>query len=395
MAEQLSIINGTRAINANATTSTSLIGRGLGAIQRKEIGLARPELDALYRQARDVYNIETGYEPNTGFQYLSAEKQKQMEDIFIVFQQLADKGYGKAYFPLAGMYGGRQEISENIYKFDYYSRMAFDWCFANQGLNDPEIELDLGCMYAYGRGVDLDHEQAVFWYRKAAEQGHIDAHWLLGQMYYRGCGIKQDDEQALFWFRKASEQGSSCGMGCLDRMYAEGRGEEQDKEAAEQGNAQAQFNLGERYRFRDVEQAVSWYEQAADQGHADAQCKLGWMYANDRDVEQDDEQAVFWYLKAAEQGHAHAQYLLGEEYASYSIVLEEDDNEEKAIFWYRKAAEQGHTDAQFNLGVMYDEGFGVEQDDEQAVFWYRKAAEQGDSNAQGNLTKRGINWKNP
>ena len=55
--------------------------------------------------------------------------------------------------------------------------------------------------------------------------------------------------------------------------------------------------------------------QAAEQGDADAQYNLGVMYANGRGVRQDDAQAVQWYRKAAEQGDAEAQFNLGVMYA--------------------------------------------------------------------------------
>ena len=61
MADQLPIITSRRAINATATASTSLIGRGLSAIQRKETGITQTELDVRYRQARDIYNRITNY----------------------------------------------------------------------------------------------------------------------------------------------------------------------------------------------------------------------------------------------------------------------------------------------------------------------------------------------
>ena len=50
--------------------------------------------------------------------------------------------------------------------------------------------------------------------------------------------------------------------------------------------------------------------QAAEQGNAQAQFNLGWMYANGEGVRQDPVQAVQWYRKAAEQGLGNAQYNL-------------------------------------------------------------------------------------
>src|SRR5271166_2226498 len=53
---------------------------------------------------------------------------------------------------------------------------------------------------------------------------------------------------------------------------------------AEQGNAQAQADLGAIYALgqgvpEDYLQAAAWYRKAADQGNADAQANLGLMYA--------------------------------------------------------------------------------------------------------------------
>ena len=54
---------------------------------------------------------------------------------------------------------------------------------------------------------------------------------------------------------------------------------------------------------------------SAEQGDAEAQFDLGLMYALGDGVAQDDAEAVRWYRLAAEQGHAPAQYSLGAMYA--------------------------------------------------------------------------------
>ena len=51
--------------------------------------------------------------------------------------------------------------------------------------------------------------------------------------------------------------------------------------------------------------------QAAEQGNAQAQYNLGNMYAQGRGVRQDDAQATQWFRKSAEQGNAKAQFNLG------------------------------------------------------------------------------------
>ena len=54
--------------------------------------------------------------------------------------------------------------------------------------------------------------------------------------------------------------------------------------------------------------------KAAEQGDANAQLNLGVMYRNGQGVPKDDSQAVNWYRKAAEQGHSEALFKLAKIY---------------------------------------------------------------------------------
>ena len=85
---------------------------------------------------------------------------------------------------------------------------------------------------------------------------------------------------------------------------------------AEQGDAEAQFNLGlMSYDGKGVPQddaeAVKWFRLAAEQGYADAQLSLGVLYANGQGLPQDDAEAIKWYRLAAEQRNAVARFALG------------------------------------------------------------------------------------
>jgi hypothetical protein len=91
---------------------------------------------------------------------------------------------------------------------------------------------------------------------------------------------------------------------------------DQLKTLAEQGDPNAQFDLGFRYEFglgvlNNNQKAVEWYTKAAEQGYAEAQALLAVMYAKGEGVDQDYKQAIEWCTKAAEQGYAEAQYGLG------------------------------------------------------------------------------------
>ena len=84
--------------------------------------------------------------------------------------------------------------------------------------------------------------------------------------------------------------------------------------AAEQGDAEAQFNLGVMYANgdgvpKDEAEAVRWYRLAADQGLAGAQGDLGIMYANGRGVLKDSVLAHMWFNIAGANGNASARKL--------------------------------------------------------------------------------------
>jgi uncharacterized protein len=219
---------------------------------------------------------------------------------------------------------------------------------------DARAQFNLGVMYANGiGGVAKDDREAVFWWLKAAEQGHAKAQATLGNRYSEGVGVAKDEQQAIFWYRKAAEQGLDEPQFILALSYDIGRGVPKD------------------YR-----QAVFWYRKAAEQGHAHAQFGLGSMYASGRGLRKDDQQAGFWYRKSAEQGLAHAQHFLGHMYANGEGVPKDA---QQAVHWYRKSAEQGYARAQIGLGIMYAQGRGVTKDDQQAYFWWLLAS-VGDGN---------------
>lgn len=158
--------------------------------------------------------------------------------------------------------------------------------------------------------------------------------------------------------------------------------------AANDGNAQAQNQLGDLYRegevvTQDPAEALRWYRLAADQGDPHGQNNLGSMYLNGLGVEQNLAKAVKWYRLAAEQGEPTAQYNLGVRYREGEGVALDLG---KAAKWLKLAAEAGDPYAQNDYGVMVRFGNGMPQDIAAAAQWFLRAAEQGDVVALGNLT---------
>ena len=53
----------------------------------------------------------------------------------------------------------------------------------------------------------MDLQEAVKWYRKAAEQGYSAAQFNLGVCYDNGDGVDKNPSKAKYWYRKAADNG--------------------------------------------------------------------------------------------------------------------------------------------------------------------------------------------
>lgn len=225
---------------------------------------------------------------------------------------------------------------------------------------DAFSQCALGEFYANGTfGVAQNIAEAVKWYRRAAEQNQAEAQYNLGICYSKGEGVVEDQMEALKWYRKAAEQNCAEAQHGLGVCYANGDGV-----------------------TKDAAEAAKWYRKAADQNFAQAQYNLGICYRDGIGVAKDEAEEVKWYQKAAEQRYAPAQCNLGECYDNGEGVTKDAI---LGVKWYRKAAAQNNSVAQYNLGNCYYTGDGVPKNGVEAVNWWRKAAEQNYVTAQYNL----------
>jgi uncharacterized protein len=71
----------------------------------------------------------------------------------------------------------------------------------------------------YYYDIEKDYIKAVEWYTKAAEQGNADAQNNLGNRYYNGEGVEKNYEKAVEWFTKAAEAGNTKALRNLRNYY--------------------------------------------------------------------------------------------------------------------------------------------------------------------------------
>lgn len=86
------------------------------------------------------------------------------------------------------------------------------------------------------------------------------------------------------------------------------------KEKAEQGDVEAQFNIGVMCETGwsvpvDNKKAVRWYREAAKEGHVDAQLRLGMLYYLGIGAPQSEIKGQKWIREAAKQNHVLASQI--------------------------------------------------------------------------------------
>src|SRR5215469_13804222 len=115
-----------------------------------------------------------------------------------------------------------------------------------------------------------------------------------------------------------------------------GRVEEQARQAAAKLQVEDALRKGKADELdaKVYADAISLFRIAADQGNADAQVNMGSFYENGRGVTQDYVEAMGWYRKAANQGDRNAQNLIG---TLYSNGLGVPRDLQQAGQWFSKA----------------------------------------------------------
>lgn len=65
-------------------------------------------------------------------------------------------------------------------------------------------------------------EEALVYFRKAADQGNADGQFSLGAMYASGEGVKRDVAEGRKWIIRAAEQGHSAAINAMALAYMSG-----------------------------------------------------------------------------------------------------------------------------------------------------------------------------
>ena len=221
-----------------------------------------------------------------------------------------------------------------------------------------------------------DFSTALTEYKSAANNGDLEAQYLLAKMYFAGEGAPQSYPQAVQWYRKSAEAGYAPAQFALGMMLERRQG----------------------VRRSNFLAALKWIEKAAGQEYAPAMYAAAMIYAEGRRVPVNLDRAIVWFRKSSSQGHVDAQYQLARLYelGSKSDLCSQPgapsacrtkrrsgeaqkiaQDYKEAFTLFKQAAEKGHIRAQMKVGLMYEQGLGVAKNSNAAIEWYKKAAKKG------------------
>lgn len=118
------------------------------------------------------------------------------------FKESAFRGIANARYNLGVLYHQGLGIEKDM-------DQAIQWYQAASYLKHPEAQYNLGIAYIEGIGTTYNPEMAAAYFEQAAMGGVVEAAYNLGLIYENSLlGVAQLDE-ALFWYKLAADQGNS------------------------------------------------------------------------------------------------------------------------------------------------------------------------------------------
>lgn len=202
---------------------------------------------------------------------------------------------------------------------------------AEQG--DMAAALRVARHYLTSDHAERNLEQGVWWLRKAAEGGNVEAMEYFGMMLLGGVAVAQDKVEAVRWIEQAAEHDSPSAQVLYGLMLLRGDGMTKNESTGE-----------------------AWLRRAAAQEYPRGQIQLAlWLLRSDAM----DAATIAMLQRATERDDAQARVVLGLCYERGAGVAQDYG---KAVELYAKAAAADSDEGRRALANMYDKGLGVPMD---------------------------------
>jgi len=143
---------------------------------------------------------------------------------------------------------------------------------------------------------------------------------------------------------------------------------------------------------KDEKAAAEMFKKAADKEHSESTTAYGMMLMHGLGVQEDHKKAVYYFRKGVKTGDLNAHWLLGKMLVEdpraqpppgIETIAEEVPIPKEALALHKeafelftKAANAGFREGQHYLALMYEYGWGCQQNFDQAMEYYRRASGQ-------------------
>ena len=234
-----------------------------------------------------------------------------------------------------------------------------DKLIAQAESGDANSQVILANKYFNGDGIRQDKKEAVKWYRLAADRGHAGAQTAMGVFYSGAHGLFEPNMQIAFqYFSKAANQGDATAQYRIGDIYLfqnnVGEAEKWLNMALNNGEKNALIGLADIHmRQGRKEEAVKLLTKAATLGNPMAMNNLGFCYQNGQGVHMDKEIAVYWYQKAVDGNYDLACQNLA---ICYRDGIGVEKNPAKMVEILQKGVQLGNVFCMYQLGIFYKQG---------------------------------------
>lgn len=246
------------------------------------------------------------------------------------------------------------------------TQSCLTWLNKAAEYNSADALWILGFAYYTGNldlTIEPDIHKAISYLERAAAQGANNAALILGNIYMFGKGdIQGNNEEAMKWFKVAADMLNSDACLYIAYMYGQGKG-----------------------ATKDLNEAMRWYKKCVDFGDCTglfmgsenpnmglASCSIGHFYDEfykEYDYPKNMSEAYKWYNISIKNGGKSTYSDLGRFYEN-GIVISKDLKE--AFRLYSLSTDRSQY-ASMKLGEFYEKGDVVSQSADSALHWYANA----------------------
>lgn len=226
-----------------------------------------------YLELSKAYKFAISAERNEPYACELLDKAVNMGDPFAMLQLAKDNLYGRT-------------LKRN-------PKQAFILLKRCMEMRVPESFVVMGSMYSEGDGVELDKQRALELYRKALNEGYLEAYDNMADcfLYDMKTGLNRDKkgiQKGLSLLRKGVEFGVAACLTTLAFCHQRGIGVPQN-----------------------AEKAFRWYKKAAEAGDSSSYLNVGLMYYYGEGCQKNNTKAWEWFVRGSEIFDGSCSFLLG------------------------------------------------------------------------------------